>query len=510
MKFPRSAGILLHPTSLPGTYGIGDLGTEALRFCSYLKDSGIKIWQVLPLNPTGYGDSPYQSLSAFAGNPLLISLETLAAEGLLDKQALHPLPDFPEGHVDFSKVIPWKFNLLRKAASNFFGSTTCEQKNDFESFTHQNQAWLDDYALFMAAKDAHEGRVWTEWEPKLASRQHAAITKWSEKLSSEIAAYKFWQYEFFRQWNAIQEDCARRGIRIMGDIPIYAAHDSADVWAHPEMFWLDEKGNPLKVSGVPPDYFSATGQLWGNPLYRWDVMRASGYRWWIERLRASLKMFDMVRLDHFRGFEAYWEIPAGEPTAMHGKWVKGPGGELFQVLTDALGPLPIVAENLGVITPEVEAIRKRFDYPGMAILQFAFSTDPQAPTFRPHNYGQQLVAYTGGHDNDTMFGWWRSGVAQSTRTQADVKKEYADAQNYFGFSANEFDREVNWIFIREVMKSVANTVLFPMQDVLGLGSEARMNTPGTLGGNWTWRLGANSLRVADQSRLKLLAEIFER
>jgi len=510
MRFPRSAGILLHPTSLPGAYGIGELGTEALRFCSYLKDSGIKIWQVLPLNPTGYGDSPYQSLSAFAGNPLLISLETLVAEGLLDQDALQPLPDFPEGHVDFSMVIPWKFNFLRKAASSFFRCATCEQKNDFESFTEQNRAWLDDYALFMAAKDAHEGRIWTEWEPKLASRQQAAITKWSEKLSSEIAAYKFWQYEFFRQWNAIQEDCARRGIRIMGDIPIYAAHDSADVWAHPEMFWLDEKGNPLKVSGVPPDYFSATGQLWGNPLYRWDVMRASGYRWWIERLRASLKMFDMVRLDHFRGFEAYWEIPAGEPTAMHGKWVKGPGGELFQVLTDALGPLPIVAENLGVITPEVEAIRKRFDYPGMAILQFAFSTDPQAPTFRPHNYEQQLVAYTGGHDNDTMFGWWRSGVAQSTRSQTDVKKEYADAQNYFGFSANEFDREVNWIFIREVMKSVANTVLFPMQDVLGLGSEARMNTPGTLGGNWTWRLGANSLRAADQSRLKLLAEIFER
>ena len=510
MRFSRSAGILLHPTSLPGAYGIGELGTEALRFCSYLQDSGIKIWQVLPLNPTGYGDSPYQSLSAFAGNPLLISLETLVAEGLLDQRALHPLPDFPEDHVDFSMVIPWKFNLLRKAASNFFRSATCEQKTDFESFTQQNHAWLDDYALFMAAKDAHQGRVWTEWEPKLASRQQSAITKWSEELSSEIAAYKFWQYEFFRQWNAIQEDCARREIRIMGDIPIYAAHDSADVWAHPEMFWLNEKGNPLKVSGVPPDYFSATGQLWGNPLYRWDVMKASGYRWWIERLRASLKMFDLVRLDHFRGFEAYWEIPAGEPTAMLGKWIKGPGAELFQVLTDALGPLPIVAENLGVITPEVEAIRKRFGYPGMAILQFAFSTDPQAPTFRPHNYEPQLVAYTGGHDNDTMFGWWRSGVAQSTRTQADVKKEYADAQNYFGVSANELDRDVNWIFIREVMKSVADTVLFPMQDVLGLGSEARMNTPGTLGGNWTWRLRPDGLRAADQSRLRLFAEIYER
>jgi 4-alpha-glucanotransferase len=510
MIFPRSAGILLHPTSLPGAFGIGELGMEALRFCSFLHGSGIKIWQVLPLNPTGYGDSPYQSLSAFAGNPLLISLETLVAQGWLNHEILQSISDFPEGRVDFSKVIPWKFSLLRKAASNFFTFATSEVIAEFESFISENRAWLDDYALFMAAKDAHGGRVWTAWDPGLAARGHLALTKWREKLSPEIAAYKFWQFEFFRQWNVIRETCMRRGIRIMGDIPIYAAHDSADVWANREMFWLDEQGNPLKVSGVPPDYFSATGQLWGNPLYRWDVMKKDGYRWWIERLRASLRMFDMVRLDHFRGFEAYWEIPAGEPTAMHGKWAKGPGAELFQVLTDALGPLPIVAENLGVITPEVEAIRKQFDYPGMAILQFAFSTDPQAPTFRPHNYEQQLVAYTGGHDNDTMFGWWRSGVAQSTRTQADVKKEYADAQNYFGVSADQFDHEVNWIFIREVMKSVANTVLFPMQDVLGLGSEARMNTPGTLGGNWTWRLSPDSLREADQCRLKLFTEIYDR
>jgi 4-alpha-glucanotransferase len=510
MIFPRSAGILLHPTSLSGPYGIGELGSEALRFCSYLRDSGIKIWQVLPLNPTGYGDSPYQSLSAFAGNPLLISLEMLVAEDLLDRATLQSLPPFPIDRVDFSTLIPWKFSLLRKAASKFFERATSETVADFEKFVQENRAWLDDYALFMAAKDAHGGKVWTEWDPELAARDNLALARWQERLSSEVAAYKFWQFEFFRQWNAIQQECERRGIRIMGDIPIYAAHDSADVWAHPEMFWLDEKGNPLKVSGVPPDYFSATGQLWGNPLYRWDAMKNERYRWWVERLRASLQMFDMVRLDHFRGFEAYWEILAGEPTAMHGKWVKGPGAELFKVLTEELGPLPIVAENLGVITPEVEAIRKQFGYPGMAILQFAFSTDPQAPTFRPHNYEQQLVAYTGGHDNDTMFGWWRSGVAQSTRTQADVNKEYADAQNYFGVSADQLDLEVNWIFIREVMKSVANTVLFPMQDVLGLGSEARMNTPGTLGGNWTWRLRPDGLREPDQCRLKLFTEIYDR
>jgi 4-alpha-glucanotransferase len=510
MRFPRSAGVLLHPTSLPGVHGIGDLGPQALRFAAYLHEAGIKIWQVLPLNPTGYGDSPYQSLSAFAGNPLLISLETLAAEGWLDQQSLQSTPNFPEGRVDFSLVIPWKFERLIRAASKFFASATAEQKKEFESFAEQNRAWLDDCALFMAAKDEHQGRVWTSWEPALAARQPAAMVQWREKLSSEIAAYKFWQFKFFEQWNAIRKDCARRGIRIMGDIPIYAAHDSADVWANPEMFWLDEKGNPLKVSGVPPDYFSATGQLWGNPIYRWDAMKATGYGWWIERVRASLKMFDMVRLDHFRGFEAYWEIPAGDPTAENGKWVKGPGAELFQVLTDALGQLPIVAENLGVITPEVEAIREKFGYPGMAILQFAFSTDPQAPTFRPHNYERQLVAYTGGHDNDTMFGWWRSGVAQSTRSQADVKKEYADAQNYLSVTSEDLDREVNWIFIREVMKSVADTVLFPMQDVLGLGSEARMNTPGTLGGNWTWRLSDNALHEADQRRLKLFAEIYQR
>ncbi len=510
MSFPRATGILLHPTSLPARGGIGDFGPAACEFVDFLADSLQGLWQVLPLGPPANGNSPYSSTSAFAGNPLLISLETLVEQGWLNHEALQSPPDFSANRVDFSLVIPWKFSLLRKAASNFFTSATSEVIAEFENFVSENKAWLDDYALFMAAKDAHQGKVWTDWDPDLAARNSAALTRWSEKLSAEIAAYKFWQFEFFRQWKVIQKECERRGIRIMGDIPIYAAHDSADVWAHPEMFWLDEKGNSLKVSGVPPDYFSATGQLWGNPLYRWDAMKKDGYRWWIERLRASLKMFDMVRLDHFRGFEAYWEIPAGEPTAMNGKWVKGPGAEFFKVLTEKLGPLPIVAENLGVITSEVEAIRKQFGYPGMAILQFAFSTDPQAPTFRSHNYEQQLVAYTGGHDNDTMFGWWRSGVAQSTRTQADVKKEYADAQNYFGVSAGQLDHEVNWIFIREVMKSVANIVLFPMQDVLGLGSEARMNTPGTLGSNWTWRLSPNSFREHDQYRLKLFTEIYDR
>lgn len=507
MKFPRSSGILLHPTSLPGRFGIGDLGREAKLFADFLHGSGMKIWQMLPLNPTGYGDSPYQSFSAFAGNPLLISLETLAEEGLLDRDDLSKSPDFPADHVDFAAVIDYKANLLRRAADSFLARG---DRVEFDHFCSANAPWLDDFALFMSAKDAHDGTVWTEWDRPLAMREPQALRRWREKLSQDIEAHKFWQYEFFRQWRALKSYCDERHIRLMGDIPIYVAHDSADVWSHPDLFYLDEHGRPEKVAGVPPDYFSATGQLWGNPIYRWDVMRASGYRWWIDRFRACLEMFDMVRVDHFRGFEAYWEIPAGEPTATNGRWVKGPGADLFEKVTAVLGDLPIVAENLGVITPEVENIRRQFSYPGMAILQFAFSTDPQAPTFRPHNYIHHQVAYTGGHDNDTMVGWWRSGVADSTRSEADVQKEYNDSMEYLGHTRDAFEREVNWIFIREVMRSVADTVLFPAQDVLGLGSEARMNVPGTLGRNWKWRMLPMALRDEHRQRLKLFASIYER
>jgi 4-alpha-glucanotransferase len=507
MKLPRASGILLHPTSLPGRFGIGDLGVEAYRFADFLHGSGIKIWQVLPLNPTGYGDSPYQAFSAFAGNPLLISLEKLAEEGLLDHEDLKAPPEFPADYVDFAAVIDYKSKLLRRAADNFFLRS---ERAGFEHFCSANAEWIEDFALFMAAKGAHDGIVWTDWERPLAMREPAALQRWREKLSAEIAAHKFWQYEFFRQWRALKSYCNERQIRLMGDIPIYVAHDSADVWSHPDLFYLDEHGRPEKVAGVPPDYFSATGQLWGNPIYRWDAMRANGYPWWVDRFRACLEMFDMVRVDHFRGFEAHWEIPAGEPTATNGRWVKGPGADLFERVTAVLGDLPIVAENLGVITPEVENIRRQFDYPGMAILQFAFSTDPQAPTFRPHNYIHHLVAYTGGHDNDTMFGWWRSGIAESTRSQADVEKEYNDAIQYFGLTREQFDREVNWIFIREVMRSVADTVLFPAQDVLGLGSEARMNVPGTMGRNWKWRMLPASLRDEHRQRLREFVNIYDR
>ena len=509
MKFPRTAGILLHPTSLPGRFGIGDLGAEAYRFADFLHASGMKIWQVLPLNPTGYGDSPYQSFSAFAGNPLLISLEHLQEQGLLSDDDLRRAESEKQGDIDFGTVIPRKFAALQKAATSFYGRSG-ELNLEFQQFVAANSAWLEDYSLFMAAKDAHDLVVWTEWDRDLASRRSEALSRWRKELSNEVAAYKFWQFEFFRQWRALKAYANERHIRIMGDIPIYVAHDSSDVWARPDLFWLDDRGNPLKVAGVPPDYFSATGQLWGNPIYRWDLMRTNGYRWWIDRFRAALAMFDLVRVDHFRGFEAYWEIPGGEPTAMHGQWVKGPGAELFEAVSRALGDLPIVAENLGVITPEVEAIRHRFGFPGMAIAQFAFSIDPMAPTFRPHNYERQLVAYTGGHDNDTMFGWWRSGVADSTRTQQQVDREHNDAAAYFGVSLEEMDRCVNWIYIRAVMMSVADTVLFPMQDVIGAGGEARMNLPGSMGRNWKWRMASGAARPEYAERLARFARLYDR
>lgn len=510
MRFPRSSGLLLHPTSLPGPYGVGEVGAQAFELIDFLSASGLKLWQVLPLNPTGYGDSPYQSFSAFAGNPLLIALDLLADQGLLDRNALASRPNFPEDHVDFGSVIQFKIPLLRAAADRFFASATSSDRAAFDHFASEHAWWLDDFALFMAAKEAHNLVSWTSWDRDLALRKPEALNRWREKLSAPIAAHKFWQFVFFRQWSAVRERCHQRGIRIMGDIPIYVAHDSADVWANPSLFCLEPDGTPSKVAGVPPDYFSATGQLWGNPIYRWDVLKEGGYDWWVRRFRETLKIVDVVRLDHFRGFEAYWEVPAADTTAQNGRWVKGPGADLFHALTARLGELPVVAENLGVITPEVEAIRNQFGYPGMAILQFAFSTDPQAPTFRPHNYIREQVAYTGGHDNDTMCGWWNAGVADSTRSEADVTREKQDCAGYLGVTRQQLDREVNWIFIREVMRSVADTVLVPMQDVLGLGSEARMNLPGSFGRWWKWRMRPGSFRPTDAARLKEFTRLYDR
>lgn len=502
MAFPRSSGILLHPTSLPGRYGIGDLGPEAHRFIDFLADAGQRIWQVLPLGPTGYGDSPYQLFSAFAGNPLLVSLDQLAGEGLLSRDELAQSPRFPADEVDYGRVIRFKLPLLRAAFERFEGSA------DFDAFRHANAAWLDDFALFMALKAAHGGEaVWSRWEPQVAARRPAAMAEWRARLAKEIEALEFAQYLFARQWRSLHSHARERGIRIMGDLPIYVAHDSADVWANPGLFQLDPAGDPAVMSGVPPDYFSATGQLWGNPIYRWDRMAENGFGWWIGRLRAALAQVDIVRVDHFRGLEAYWEVPAGETTARNGRWVKGPGAALFDALQQALGELPIVAENLGVITPEVEAIRTQFGFPGMAILQFAFGKDPQAPDFKPHNYPRDRVAYTGTHDNDTTVGWWSSaGVGDSTRTAADILEERAFTRKYLATDG----REMHWVFIRALMASVADTVLFPLQDVLGLGSAARMNTPAVPSGNWRWRYRAEMLTPAIAQRLKEMVSIYDR
>ena len=465
---------------------------------------------MLPTNPTGYADSPYQCFSAFAGNPLLISLERLRDQGLLQESDLDPgrLPSFPEDFVDYGLVIEFRMAVLRKAARSFFAVSSLADRAAFDRFCESTALWLDDYALFMACKDAHGGAIWTSWERKIRQRDPQSISAWSTKLEPEVRAYKYWQYEFFRQWEHLKAYCQQREIRFMGDLPIYVAHDSADVWAHPELYYLDELGRPSVVSGVPPDYFSATGQLWGNPLYRWDRLAASGYKWWIERFRASFALFDMVRLDHFRGFESYWEVPASETTAMHGRWVNGPGEEFLLAMQTALGGLPIVAENLGVITPPVEKLRRKFGLPGMSILQFAFGNDPQGPSFRPHNYSRDLVAYTGGHDNDTTLGWWTSsGAGDSTRSQEDVCKEHDFARAYLNF---QDESEINWVMIRAVLASVADIAIVPLQDVLGLGSAARMNLPGTVSGNWKWRYLPGALSGELSARLRLLVKLYDR
>ena len=506
MRFQRSSGILLHPTSLPGPHGVGDFGPEAYGFIDFLRSAGQKLWQVLPLNPTGYADSPFQCFSASAGNPLLISLERLADAGLLSRNEFRKPPDFPIESVDYDAASRFKMPLLTKAARSFLAGGSAEEKNRFEAFARENAPWLDDFALFMAVKEAHGMLAWTDWPADIARRDGRALRRWSEKLTSEIAVQKFFQYEFFRQWQALRGYGRERNVRIIGDIPIYVAHDSADVWANRKFFLLDERGLPEKVSGVPPDYFSATGQLWGNPIYDWPRLKQTNYSWWVDRMRSALRLYDFVRIDHFRGFEAYWEVPAGETTAMHGRWVKGPGKDLFAVLRENLGDLPVIAENLGVITPEVEAIRHEFGLPGMAILQFAFGKDPQAPSFKPHNYVRELVAYTGTHDNDTVVGWWTSGVADSTRTPEDVAEEHACARAYLGFN----DEPINWVLIRGILASVANTAIAQMQDVLGLGSEARMNLPGKPSGYWKWRMKPRAASAEIAARLKELARLFDR
>ncbi len=507
VKLRRGSGILLHISSLPGRHGIGDLGPSAYEFVDFLVEAGQKLWQVLPVCPTGYGDSPYQCFSAFAGNPLFIDLDALREQSLLPSTVLAEAPSFSPDRVDYGAVIDFKLSALRQAAGRFFADSSHPHHAPFAAFCVKNAWWLDDYTLFMVCKGVHAGAVWTEWEPAIRQREPATRREWAVKLAREIQTRKYWQFEFFRQWEKLKVYCQRVGIAVMGDIPIYVAHDSADVWAHSELFRLDDRGQPTAVAGVPPDYFSATGQLWGNPVYRWDAVADSGCSWWIDRFRASFQLFDIVRLDHFRGFEAYWEVPADANTAVCGKWTKGPGAKFFQVLQDELGELPIVAENLGVITAEVEAIRKQFGFPGMSLLQFAFGTDPQGASFRPHNYPRELVAYTGGHDNDTTVGWWAStGAGDSTRTPQDVQREREFARSYLGLE----HEAINWALIRAVLASVADLAVIPLQDVLGLGSEARMNLPGSVSGNWKWRYQPSALTNEITQQLKMLTTLYDR
>ncbi|MEW6125553.1 MAG: 4-alpha-glucanotransferase [Acidobacteriota bacterium] len=505
MRFPRLSGILLHPTSLPNRFGIGDLGDEAYRFIDFLAASEQSLWQVLPLGPTGYGDSPYQCFSAFAGNPLLVSPEQLVAEGLLDKQDLRGVPKFPVEKIDFGWVIPYKMGLLERAYSNFKKSTDTDLRAAFLAFRQEAAPWLDDYALFRALKDQHKGVAWNKWKPQYALRDAKAINEAREKLHDKIEAHRFFQFLFFKEWRALKNYCHDKGIKIIGDVPIFIAYDSADVWTNPELFKLDAKGRPLVVAGVPPDYFSKTGQLWGNPIYNWEKMQATKFQWWIERLQATFNTVDIVRIDHFRGFCATWEVPARDKTAKNGRWVEVPGKALFTRLNEMLGELPIIAEDLGVITPDVEALRDGFGFPGMRIFQFAFRD--RANIDLPHNYIPHSVAYTGTHDNDTAVGWFNSKAGEgSTRSAEQIAAEKRFCMDYL----NTRGKAIHWDFIRAVLASVADTAIIPMQDILGLGSEARMNLPASQQGNWQWRYKANALNEHLSNRLNHLTELYVR
>ncbi len=497
MKFERASGVLLHPTSLPGPYGIGEIGPEAYRFADFLQATGQKLWQILPLGPTSYGDSPYQSPSTFAGNPLWISFDLLIKDKLLHRAQLKNFPVFPADKVDFGPVIVARFAVLQKVCATFAERASPEMQREFTEFCAHNAYWLDDYALFSALKDAHGGVPWTQWEPALGRREPAALQAARERYATQIRDVKVVQYLFEHQWKRLRAYCAARRIHFVGDIPIFVAHDSADVWANPGLFFLKPDGQPSVVAGVPPDYFSVTGQLWGNPLYNWEAHKAQNYDWWMARLRRIFELVDIVRIDHFRGFEAYWEIPGGETTAIKGKWVKGPDQHLFEVLLQRMGALPIIAEDLGVITPPVEALRDRFEFPGMRILQFAFGNDDRADEFRPESYPAHCAVYTGTHDNDTTVGWFRSESGKgSTRTEEEIAAERKMILDYLRTDGHE----INWDLINLGSRSNADTFVVPLQDLLGLGSEARMNTPGVAGGNWQWRFSWDQLTDAIRDR----------
>ncbi len=492
----RSSGILMHPSSLPSRGGIGDFGPAAYEFIDWLATAKQTLWQVLPLGPLGFGNSPYSCTSAFAGNTLLISAERLADQGLLERDRVESLPD-GDAPVDYEIVRTHKLPLLCEAADRFFAKPEENLQRAYDAFCKENQKWLDDYVLFSVLREKFQNHTWQSWPQELAHRESAALTKISQELAQELNRERFLQFAFFHQWCALRSHCAERGIRVVGDVAIFVSYDSADVWTHPDIFRLHEDLTPEVVSGVPPDAFSATGQRWGNPLYDWDKLKARGYDWWIDRLRWAVETCDIVRLDHFRGFEAYWEIPADEETAINGQWVKGPNEDLFIALRNALGKLPFIAEDLGLITEEVTELRNKLDIPGMRVMQFGFG-DRGAHIYLPHSFEPNTVVYTGTHDNDTTLGWWKNSATEEERVSA---------ASYLNITREE---DIAWSFVRGALTSVANLAIVPVQDVLGLDSDARMNIPSSAIGNWSWRLRKGALTDELAAKLARLVELTDR
>jgi 4-alpha-glucanotransferase len=495
VKYPRSSGILLHLTSLPGPMGSGDLGAEAYTFIDWLSSAGQSLWQMLPLGPAGMANSPYMSLSAFAGSPLFIDLNDLVLHGWLDKNDLAAMPTVTAHRVDYLKVAEIRMALLAKAAEQFFQMRNSDDHRQFETYCNAETSWLEDYSLFQALNHKYGGRSWVSWDQNLVHRNPLALKKVAEELKEHVNFHRFTQWCFARQWKKMKDYANDRNVKLIGDIPIFVAHHSADVWSNQEAFTLDSNGMPSVVAGVPPDYFSEDGQRWGNPLYRWDVMKQQKYHWWIERVHKTFKLFDILRIDHYRGFEAYWEIPAKEVTARIGRWVKGPGENLFDAIQQELGSLQIIAEDLGVITPEVNALRNKYHFPGMKVLQFAFSTGPE-DNFLPHCYDKNYVVYTGTHDNDTTLGWYE----KATVHERDFVKQYCHSDG----------KAINWDLIKLSMQSVADTAVIPLQDIIGLNSDGRMNFPGTVEGNWEWRFTFDEIKPWMTEQLFELTALYGR
>lgn len=495
----RVAGVLMPITSLPSPYGIGTIGKEARKYADFLSDAGQSVWQILPVGPTSFGDSPYQSFSTYAGNPYMIDLDMLVEDGFLSKKQIKQF-DWGEDHpekVDYAKIYHSRFAVLHLAYMTFKEKASEKELKEFTVFKRQNAYWIKDYALYMAVKGSFGNLAWSEWpDQEIKTRSTAAVARYTRKYRDEIDFYKFIQFEFYKQWESFKEYVNSKGIKILGDMPIYVAMDSADTWAHPEVFWLDEWRNPVCVAGCPPDYFSETGQLWGNPLYNWDYLRETGYQWWFDRIRAASNLFDITRIDHFRAFDTYYAIPFGSPNAINGEWKQGPGIDFFNKMKETLGDIPIVAEDLGDLFDSVKELLKESGYPGMRVLEFAFADDNENP-FLPHNYIENTVVYTGTHDNDTVLGWYE------TAPEHDIG--YC---NYY-MNISEGD-DVSWKFIEEAYKSKADTCIVQMQDILGLSSEARINIPSTLGENWTWRMESSAITKEITEKLKNLSVTYNR